>query len=319
MRQIAALLIAALPATAQLPDFYKSVDRIVWVVDDIDRTATGWRKLGVMGETRSNGDIDAEGGFRWDVARFGDVIVDFVQPHSTAGPYGAFKKAHGSGIMSFLHRVPTEAAMDAEIARLKGLGVNELVGGPIGSSGARYIIFDTEREGKYALGLIYAPAGDYADELSAPPPTGKKITQYAFTVKNFEGPSRYWQKLGWPAFTVTRGPLTDLRYRGKPADFESVLGWQRHGKVPYEWIPPAAVPTVYQEHLEKHGEGVHHLALNVDDIDSESAAWTRAGYPTSQSGGWGEKGKPGSGRFAYQDTHALGGIDVEFLWSYRAK
>jgi len=34
------------------------------------------------------------------------------------------------------------------------------------------------------------------------------------------------------------------------------------------------------------------------------------------SGGWGERGKPGSGRFAYMDAHSLGGVDVELLWSF---
>jgi hypothetical protein len=40
------------------------------------------------------------------------------------------------------------------------------------------------------------------------------------------------------------------------------------------------------------------------------------GFVISQSGGWGEKGKPGSGKFAYIDPKPLGGIAVELLWSY---
>ena len=35
------LLWAALAASAELPEFYKSVDRVFWVVDDIDRTTVG--------------------------------------------------------------------------------------------------------------------------------------------------------------------------------------------------------------------------------------------------------------------------------------
>jgi hypothetical protein len=31
----------------------------------------------------------------------------------------------------------------------------------------------------------------------------------------------------------------------------------------------------------------------------------------------GEKGKPGSGRFAYAATDAFGGVTTEFLWSFR--
>jgi hypothetical protein len=36
-----------------------------------------------------------------------------------------------------------------------------------------------------------------------------------------------------------------------------------------------------------------------------------------QSGAWGEKGKPGSGRFAYAATDAFGGVTTEFLWNHR--
>ena len=35
------------------------------------------------------------------------------------------------------------------------------------------------------------------------------------------------------------------------------------------------------------------------------------------SGGWGEEGKPGSGKFAYVDTEEFGGESIELLWSYK--
>ena len=64
-----------------------------------------------------------------------------------------------------------------------------------------------------------------------------------------------------------------------------------------------------------HGvlEGFHHLAFGVKDMDADLAWWAERGYPESMSGAWGEKDKPGSGRFAYVDTQVIGGIDVELL------
>jgi hypothetical protein len=76
---------------------------------------------------------------------------------------------------------------------------------------------------------------------------------------------------------------------------------------------------VYEDHLKAHAEGFHHLGINVDDMDQGIAEWTRPGFAVSQSGGWGEEGKPGSGRFAYIDTDAIGGVTVELLWNYRTK
>jgi hypothetical protein len=119
--------------------------------------------------------------------------------------------------------------------------------------------------------------------------------------------------------TVTDPGGRDRIYRGKPGGFTMKLGWHRHGKVPYEWILSTAGPNVYEDHLAKHGEGFHHLAFNVTDIDKASAEWAAWGFPPSQSGAWGEAGKRGSGRYAYHDVQAAGGIDIELLWSYREK
>jgi catechol 2,3-dioxygenase-like lactoylglutathione lyase family enzyme len=77
-------------------------------------------------------------------------------------------------------------------------------------------------------------------------------------------------------------------------------------------------PNVYQDYIAKHGEGFHHIAFNVPDMDAAIARWNALGYPLTMSGGWGEKGAPGSGRFAYHDTQAAGGIDIELLWNYSA-
>ena len=116
---------------------------------------------------------------------------------------------------------------------------------------------------------------------------------------------------------ITHGPLSDLVYRGQPGRFDQRLGWHRHGTITWEWIEPLAGPTVYEDFLKEHGEGFHHFALDVPDIDAASAAWETLGVKIVQSGGWGEKGKPGSGRFAYAATDAFGGVTTEFLWNFR--
>src|SRR4051812_24234437 len=115
------LLAAVVPALAELPEFYRHVDRVIWVVDDIERTTAGWQKLGMI-QARAN-QTGAEDSFRWSVARLGNVIVDFIQPLNEESPFGEFRKRHGQGVFALAHRVPSEALMDREIARLKALGV----------------------------------------------------------------------------------------------------------------------------------------------------------------------------------------------------
>ncbi|HVN80678.1 MAG TPA: hypothetical protein VMW38_16905, partial [Terriglobia bacterium] len=47
------------PAYAELPDFYRNVDRVVWVVKALDPIVQGWRKLGFpvkeVGEVQYSG------------------------------------------------------------------------------------------------------------------------------------------------------------------------------------------------------------------------------------------------------------------------
>jgi methylmalonyl-CoA/ethylmalonyl-CoA epimerase len=304
-RMLLLLLGAAAPLAAQLPEFYRQVDRVFWVVDDIDRTVAGWRKLGMI-EAR---DVAApEAGVRWSVGRLGDTTVDFIQPLDAKSAFAAFRKQHGQGVIALLHRAPDRASLEREIARLKAAKVAVL------DRQKGYVLFDTAAEGKYALGVFVAGA---LPDAPAAKPDVKKLSQYAFVARDLERVSRYWAGLGFPAMDFTHPPLWDLIYHGAPGKFDAILGWQRHGKIVYEWIQPTAGPTTYLDHAAKHGEGLHHIAFAVSDLEREKRVWTEAGYPTSQSGAWGERDKPGYGRFAYQDVHAIGGTEVELLWNFR--
>jgi len=312
---IAALLLlgTAAPLAAQLPAFYKHVDRVFWVVDDIDRTVAGWQKMGMI-EARPN--PGAAPNLRWSVARLGNIVVDFIQPLDDRTVFAAYKKRHGQGILALLHRAPTAAALDQELARLNQAGVAVLESRDLGAGG-RYVLFDTAAQGKYVLGIFYTPAGAGLPDAPAAPPDARRLSQYAFVARDLKAVSSYWVRLGFPTMEFTHPPLWDLVYHGQPGHFDQLLGWQRHGDVVYEWIGPTVGPTTYMDQMSKYGEGLHHLAFDVSDIEREKRQWTLAGFPTSQSGAWGQRDQPGYGRYAYQDTHSLGGTEVELLWNYR--
>jgi len=93
------------------------------------------------------------------------------------------------------------------------------------------------------------------------------------------------------------------------------LGWQRHGSIVYEWCIPLKPPTVYEDHIRVHGEGIQHFGFATSDMDAAIKFFTNKGYKVSMSGGWGEKGKAGSGRFTYVDLSKIGGMTIELLWS----
>ncbi len=320
-------IIAGLPfLNAQpLPDFYKKVDRVLWIVDDLDPVIAGWRALGfqsieLMGEvdmTETYRGRSSDCRVRLAAGRLGTATVNWIQPLSGDNAYADHKSKHGNGVFSLLHRVPSLQDLDAEIARLKAVGVEVLTRGSAGEGGAvSYVLFDTEAQGKYVLGLIYFPESTHIDPAPQAPGT-LKLSQYAFVVKDLDAVSAFWQKLGFPAMTFTQGGLRDLKHKGQPGLFDQRLGWQRQGDIVFEWIKPLKGPTVYDEQLQRAGEGFHHLAFDVDDIEQVGQEWTAKGYPIVQSGAWGDEGKPGSGKFSYSDTSSIGGVTIEFLWNYR--
>ena len=72
-----------------------------------------------------------------------------------------------------------------------------------------YIYFNTEPEGKFALGLVYASGGMRAA-------TGPSVVSH-FSPVVWDAPavSAYWERLGFPSFPMQHAtPRADSRYRG---------------------------------------------------------------------------------------------------------
>jgi len=327
---LATLVLALLPsAFAQLPDMYKSVDRILWVVKDLDRVTTAWQKFG-FSEIRRIGELPTRDVYRGKaldgqallaLGRIGDVQVAWIQPLTDSGAYAQFLAAHSDGVFSLTHRAPTPEALTREIDRLRALGIEVLQRTEIdaGSGTVTLVQMDTEAQGAYSLGLSYLPPEVAADNDVPASPGAPRLAHFAFVARDIHAVSAFWSKLGFPEMSYSHGPLSKPIYRDHPGRFDMEIGWQRHVQPSFEWIQSFKGPSVYEEYLKAHGQGVHHIGVPVDDIDKAIADWKRLGYPVVQSGGWGQEGKPGSGRFAYLDTAPSGGLVVELLWSHPSR
>jgi methylmalonyl-CoA/ethylmalonyl-CoA epimerase len=314
MRTLILLLLGAWMASAQLPEFYKTVDRMTWVVGDLDGFVKAWDKTGLV-KVEKRQDLESQVELRGKRIRekvrvasgfLGDVRVDWIQPLTGNDAYAEFHKKHGIGIFSLVHRTPTQDEFQRELERLRKAGARVL------QQGERYAYLDTEPEGKYVLGLVWSP-----DDAAAAPPSAQKINQFAFAVHDLKPVSAFWEKMGFAPMAFNQGNLSDLHYRGNPVSIQQAFGWQRGRKVPYEWLQPLNKPNVFDDHMNERGEGIHHLGLPVKDMEKAIGAWKSMGFQVAQSGAWGEAGKKGSGRFAYMDTEAIGGIMIELLWSYQ--
>lgn len=78
-----------------------------------------------------------------------------------------------------------------------------------------------------------------------------------------------------------------------------------------ELIEPLHGPNIYEEWLERHGAGFHHVGTFVPSLDRAIDAMSGLGYELIQSGrGY---GADGDGGFAYFDTTNDLGIITEVL------
>src|SRR5512139_1992354 len=98
MKTVAAslLLVAvAAPTRAELPDFYRKVAGVQWVVNDLERVKAGWAKLGFpvqdLGEVSASGSYLGQYGsarFRIAQARLAGVEVSWIQPLDFENAFG---------------------------------------------------------------------------------------------------------------------------------------------------------------------------------------------------------------------------------------
>lgn len=88
------------------------------------------------------------------------------------------------------------------------------------------------------------------------------------------------------------------------------------GKIQLELIEPVSGnQSIYWEHLEKHGEGIHHLGFYVSDIEKRLDVLAASGIGVLQSGTIHSGGKSGGSvtDYVYLDTAGTGGVLLELI------
>ena len=308
---------------AQLPEYYQTINRVTWLSQDIDGILPRWTALG-MTDIHKSAKIKAVGTNHgkpttidaWQATgRLGNLTVTFLQPdEGQSNSYNDFLTKHKEGIFSVVHEVLSREAMENEIQRMASLGVSVLLQVTLEIDGAQvtYAYFDTEPQGKYVLGLVYWPGG-------APKPLEQKtVSHLALAVRDAAAVVSFWQKLGLPGFELEHAtPRDDSRYRGQPLLLAFEVGFQRMGAISYEWIQPPSTPAnIYEDFLKRHGEGIQHIGMPVDDLSKATETDEKLGFAVWQAGAWGDIGKPGSGQYHYMDTDKIGGVSAELIRAY---
>ena len=124
MKRLLAILLAALPAAAQLPDMYKSVDRVVWVVDSKDKVTDAWQKAGfaqIQNECDNEYKVEFRGkpvteSFHLTNGYFGDVRMECVSPTKGGGAYAEFLKKNREGMYALVLQSGDVRATESNLA-----------------------------------------------------------------------------------------------------------------------------------------------------------------------------------------------------------
>ena len=132
--------------------------------------------------------------------------------------------------------------------------------------------------------------------LATPP-----IKQCAVVVRDLDVAVRHWtEQLGigpWTGYRLAAPKLQEMRYHGEEVEFSlrHALAWQ--GELQFELVQPLSGPSIFVDHLDAHGEGLHHVGRYVPDHGAAVAQALAAGFtPVQSARGFGAEG---DGAFAY--------------------
>ena len=114
------------------------------------------------------------------------------------------------------------------------------------------------------------------------------VIQIAYVVRDLEKAMRlHWEVCGigpWDVYEFDAAKVDDFLYRGKPATHKALLALAWRGGMQLELLQPVSGYCIYDEHLERKGEGLHHIKLYHADCAVAVADYARRGYQVTQSG-----------------------------------
>ena len=138
-----------------------------------------------------------------------------------------------------------------------------------------------------------------------------KFLHVSMVVKDMEKAIKLFESLGvgpFPPFLGGPGmAFSEKTVHGKPSDYDMDLRFARGdmGGLSLELIQPLKGNSIYDEFLENKGEGFHHLAFMVEDVDAETADLEKLGFKVIQTGAM-----PNT-KWAYFINDELGDLVIE--------
>ncbi len=148
------------------------------------------------------------------------------------------------------------------------------------------------------------------------------IRQLAFVPRDFDAAIEFWTKtMGvGPFFYLEHIPLEDVIYKGKQIEYDCSAAIAYWGDMEIEILRQHNPgPSILTDWIEKGREGVHHVRLTVDDLETARQEFEGLGGTVIQSARL-----PGGGEYIMMDmpgpapTIELSVLHPRFirLWEY---
>ncbi|MCV7169239.1 VOC family protein [Mycobacterium manitobense] len=122
----------------------------------------------------------------------------------------------------------------------------------------------------------------------------------------------------WRVYTFDSRTVTDRTYRGAAADYAIKVCFADVGNIAVEIMQPLYGPSIFQEFLDTHGEGIQHIAFDCEQRPwgERIADFAGRGFRMVQSGRFVDENA-----FAFFDTERDTGTTFEtysippgFVW-----
>jgi len=248
-------------------------------------------------------------GYRVGLCRCGPLEVELIEPTVGDSMYKDFLAKHGEGLqhLQYLASTIDEARRHVQILAEQGFPL--IMDGYFSDGYWAYI--DTTSALKCVWEVVKMPSSISAPHVRVPKDPDQKspakikvkaLVQAGMVVKDIQQTVKnYWNILGvgpWGMLHCKPPVLHDPTYMGKPGNFTMHAAFAMAGEVQIEPIEHLTGENIYQDFLVEHGEGIHHLQFEVDDVAETCRIMNKEGFPTLMSLGFNYGGA------AYLDTVA---------------
>lgn len=135
------------------------------------------------------------------------------------------------------------------------------------------------------------------------------LSQICIVVRDLDKAVDYYENvLGLGPFVRPEISYTEKSYQGEPTpDSEWIMAFCSLGSVELELTQPVRGKSIYQDFLDTHGEGIHHLGFDGGDLNERIERSKALGVEVLS------EGRTPSGGYAHLDTAGIGGAVIELI------